>query len=112
MNFSRWYRSDPEIDDGKIDGRVEPIAWSAVAPRARMAGVDMTAPPMPNMPDSTPVTTPTSTVIAISSHSGTSGKVLAVGDLSRELHGATRYARRMASDLDLRGVWIPLITPF
>ena len=67
---------EPEIDDGRMDGRVEPIACNAVAPRARIAGVDTTAPPMPNIPDSTPVATPTSTVIATSSHSGIGGTYL------------------------------------
>src|SRR5882757_9381094 len=38
-----------------------------------MAGVETTAPPIPNMPESTPVATPTSTVIATSSHSGIEG---------------------------------------
>ena len=45
----------PEIDDGRIDGSVEPIASSGVAPSTRIAGVVRTAPPMPNMPDSTPL---------------------------------------------------------
>ena len=38
------------------------MAWSAVAPSSRIAGVETTAPPMPNMPDNMPVSTPTSTV--------------------------------------------------
>ena len=39
------------MDDGRIDGSVEPTAWSGVAPSARTAGVETTAPPIPNMPD-------------------------------------------------------------
>src|SRR2546421_10929409 len=44
------------------DGSVDPTPASGVAPRARIAGVDTTAPPTPNMPDSTPVPTPASSV--------------------------------------------------
>ena len=46
------------IDDGSTEGRVEPTACSAVAPRSRMAGVETTAPPIPNMAESTPVAKP------------------------------------------------------
>ena len=59
---SREYRKVPEIDDGRIEGSVEPTASSGVAPSARTAGVEITAPPTPNMPDKIPVTTPTSSV--------------------------------------------------
>src|SRR6059036_3803717 len=41
-----------------MDGRVVPTASWADAPRARMAGVEMVAPPTPKAPDSTPVATP------------------------------------------------------
>ena len=33
-------------------------------------------------------------------------------DTPRNRAPRTKYARRMTSDLDLRGVWVPLITPF
>ena len=45
----------PEIDDGMIDGKVDPTASSGVAPSARTAGVEITAPPTPNMPERMPV---------------------------------------------------------
>src|SRR5436190_15217861 len=87
-----------------IDGSVEPIASSGVAPSTRIAGVVSTAPPMPNMPDSTPLSAPTATVRAIWRPRGkkTEG-TRASGDC---------YAFGMASPLDLHGVWVPLITPF
>ena len=46
-------------------GTVEPTASMGVAPRARMAGVVTTAPPMPNMPESTPDANPSTTVAAL-----------------------------------------------
>jgi hypothetical protein len=76
MRPSRRYRNEPDSDEGRIDGSVEPTACNAVAPRARIAGVDTTAPPMPNIPDNTPVTTPTSNVRSTSSQDGIVGKVL------------------------------------
>ena len=39
---------EPEIDEGRMDGSVVPTAWMAETPRSRIAGVEMTAPPMPN----------------------------------------------------------------
>jgi hypothetical protein len=45
-----------------MDGRVDPTASSGVAPKARIAGVDTTAPPTPNMPESTPVANPATRV--------------------------------------------------
>ena len=62
MSPSRRYRREPLIADGMIDGSVDPTASSGVAPRARIAGVETTAPPTPNIPDSTPVATPTTSV--------------------------------------------------
>ena len=62
MRCSRLYRNEPEIDDGRIDGSVEPIASNVVAPSTRIAGVVMTAPPMPNIPERTPERNPTATV--------------------------------------------------
>ena len=61
------------MDDGRIDGSVEPTAWSGVAPSARTAGVEITAPPTPNMPDKMPVSTPTSTMPMNCSASDISG---------------------------------------
>ncbi len=48
-----------------MEGIVEPTAASGDAPRTRIAGVDTTAPPMPNMPDRTPVPTPTTALSTI-----------------------------------------------
>jgi len=53
----RW-RQDPVIAPGKIDGKVVPTAKAAEQPRALIAGVDMTAPPTPKVPDIKPVATP------------------------------------------------------
>src|SRR5438067_11090747 len=92
------------MDDGRIDGRVEPIASSAVAPSTRIAGVVSTAPPIPNIPDSTPLTAPTATVRAICRPMGKNTEG------TRALVDC--YAFGMPSDLDLHGVWVPLITPF
>src|SRR5262249_30840057 len=55
---SRRYRSDPLTADGTIDGRVDPTASSGVAPRARIAGVETTAPPTPNLAGGPAVGTP------------------------------------------------------
>ena len=49
---------------GRIDGSVVPMAMVADAPRARMAGVEITAPPTPKAADSTPVKTPATSVSA------------------------------------------------
>ncbi len=43
-------------------GTVEPTAWMGVAPRARIDGVVRTAPPMPNIPASTPEANPRTSV--------------------------------------------------
>src|SRR4051794_2746017 len=40
MRPSRRYLNEPDSDEGRIDGSVEPTACNAVAPRARIAGVD------------------------------------------------------------------------
>src|SRR5216684_2858239 len=80
-----------------IDGIVEPTAASGDAPRTRIAGVDTTAPPMPNMPDRTPVPTPTTALSTIRQRS----------DI-----GAEATLRFVANDVSLRGVYVPLITPF
>jgi hypothetical protein len=47
---------------GKIEGSVVPTASAAEQPNARIAGVEMTAPPTPKVPDITPVATPASAV--------------------------------------------------
>src|SRR4051812_20967645 len=58
---------------GRIAGTVEPTAWIGEAPSARIVGVVMTAPPMPNIPASTPEQKPmTRTIAAVQvSRSGT-----------------------------------------
>ncbi len=48
-----------------IAGTVEPTAWIGVAPSTRIDGVVMTAPPMPNMPASTPEPNPSTSVAAV-----------------------------------------------
>ena len=52
------------IAPGRIDGNVVPTAIAAEHPSARMAGVEITAPPTPKLPDMTPVATPASAVNA------------------------------------------------
>ena len=47
---------------GKIEGSVVPTASAAEQPNARIAGVEMTAPPTPKVHDITPVATPASAV--------------------------------------------------
>ena len=47
---------------GKIEGSVVPTASAAEQPNARIAGVEMTAPPTPKVPDITPVAMPASVV--------------------------------------------------
>lgn len=94
---SRAYRYAPVTADGMIDGTVEPIAAIGVAPSNRMAGVETTAPPIPNIPDKTPVPTPNRPVNTIRH----------VSDIVAE---ATLAPVRI--DAALRGVYIPLITPF
>ena len=59
---SRTYRAVPDAALGRIDGSVVPTATNAEAPRARMAGVEIVAPPTPNAADMTPVITPAATV--------------------------------------------------
>jgi hypothetical protein len=49
---------------GKIEGSVVPTASAAEHPKARIAGVEITAPPTPKVPDMTPVATPASAVRA------------------------------------------------
>ena len=92
------------------------MAWNVVAPSARIAGVVMTAPPMPNMPDSTPLTKPTATVSDDLDAERQDGGGYSEPDRLRESPGPVRAPTAtlscMASDLDLHGVWIPLITPF
>ena len=72
MSPSRRYRREPLTADGITDGMVDPTASSGVAPRARIAGVDTTAPPTPNIPDSTPVATPAASVRIVCHGSDTS----------------------------------------
>ena len=71
---SRRYRNEPVIADGMIDGSVEPTDSMGEAPSARTDGFEMTAPPIPNMPESTPVPTPAITVSAICTASDTAGE--------------------------------------
>ncbi len=54
-----------------IDGSVEATAATGDAPSARMAGVDTTAPPTPNMPESTPVAKPAMAVSTMIQRSDT-----------------------------------------
>ena len=49
---------------GKIDGSVVPTASAAEQPKARIAGVEITAPPTPKVPDITPVAMPANAVSA------------------------------------------------
>src|SRR3954451_17782843 len=98
---------EPEIDDGRIDGKVVPTAWIAETPRRRIAGVETTAPPMPNMPDNMPVTTPIPMVSKNSTATGIAATVLARWCFARNLDSACGYpwahderprpARRMGS---------------
>src|SRR5262249_52048363 len=78
----------------------------------RIAGVVTTAPPMPNIPDSTPETTPIATVSANCSTTGTTAQATRRVKLAFDKIEAASSLRHMASDLHLHGVWIPLITPF
>src|SRR4051812_24355125 len=76
-----------------IEGSVLPTASRFVAPSARIAGVEITAPPTPNVPDRTPVKKPAmrtrTTVIPSDIVADTTG------DGSRSIHEAagedTRY---------------------
>ena len=52
----------PLAAPGMIDGSVVPTATAADAPSARIAGVEITAPPTPKRPDMVPVATPVRTV--------------------------------------------------
>jgi 4-hydroxy-tetrahydrodipicolinate synthase len=86
-----------------IDGKVLPIASIGVAPSARIAGVETTAPPTPNIPESTPVKNP-----AIRTRMVWRGS-----DKNTDTtQGPPDTLSSMASDLQLRGVYIPLVTPF
>ncbi|MSO17837.1 MAG: hypothetical protein EXQ68_04040, partial [Acidimicrobiia bacterium] len=62
-----------------------------------MAGVEITAPPMPNIPDITPVRKPARAVKIIIHRSD----IVSAG-----------YPSVMASSQPLRGVYVPLVTPF
>ena len=63
-SFCGAYLSEPVIAPGRSDGNVVPIAIAAVQPSARIAGVLMTAPPTPNVPDMIPVPIPATMVSA------------------------------------------------
>ena len=91
-----------------IDGSVEPTDSIGVAPSARRDGFEMTAPPMPSMPESTPVTKPANRVAMTRAESVTDGNATSTGAASPG--ASTLFA--VTSNLDLRGVWVPLITPF
>src|SRR5438552_2477862 len=126
--------------DGMIDGSVEPTACSGVAPRARITGVDTTAPPTPNMPESTPVASPAANVSSVRHGSDTVRRVSPAstaraiatrppragsypGGRERPRAGrargwhivsgtrSTRSGGPMEERL-LRGVYVPLVTPF
>ena len=56
------YRRVPDTALGMIDGSVVPTATNADAPRARIPGVEIVAPPTPKAADMMPVTTPRATV--------------------------------------------------
>ena len=78
-----------------------------VAPSARIAGVETTAPPTPNMPESMPVSEPGD------EHEDQRLEPGIATRTPERYQGAPRTTLIvMASDLDLRGVWVPLITPF
>ena len=47
---------------GMMAGSVVPMAVCVEAPSARILGVEITAPLMPNRPETSPVATPTATV--------------------------------------------------
>ena len=80
-----------------------PIASIGVAPSALIAGVETTAPPTPNIPEITPVENP-----AIRTRMVWKGS-----DKNPDTtQGPPGTLVPMANDLQLRGVYIPLITPF
>jgi len=109
MSPARAYRSDPVIDDGMIDGSVDPTASIGDAPSERIPGVEITAPPTPNIPESAPVANPRSRVSRVSHGSGTGAE--ATG--RPESHSGTAPTlSHMPAGLELRGVYVPLITPF
>src|SRR5436190_4452810 len=124
-----------------IDGSVDPTACSGVAPRARIAGVDTTAPPTPNIPESNPVASPAANVSSVRHGSDTGRRVspprhrgrLRLDCREREatLARTARCRPRTASGTHsewhtvsgtrsggpmeerlLRGVYVPLVTPF
>jgi len=68
---------------GKIEGNVVPTASAAEQPSARIAGVEITAPPTPKVPDIMPVATPASAV-------RTSRKILASMKLFSVLRAPSR----------------------
>src|SRR5664279_1083906 len=86
-----------------IDGKVLPIDSIGLAPRARIAGVETTAPPTPNIPESMPVKNPAMSTRMVWRGSDTNPD---------PTHGPPGYPVPMASDLQLRGLYVPLITPF
>ena len=86
-----------------IDGNVLPIASTGVAPSARIAGVETTAPPTPNMPGEHAREEP-----GDQDQDG----LERFRQEHRHYPGPSRYPVPMANDLQLRGVYIPLITPF
>src|SRR5688500_10372870 len=61
-----------------MDGSVVPTATAAVAPRARMAGVEITAPPTPKAAERMPVITPAATVSTSRSGPGSTGGLSSV----------------------------------
>ena len=64
--------------DGMIEGSVDPIVVIGPAPSARNDGFEITAPPIPNMPESTPVTNPAATVRTMRTESGTAAEATRV----------------------------------
>ena len=76
-------------------------------------GVDTTAPPMPNMPDSTPVTNADEQrQCELRAQRARPRRLVVRRNRPAAMRDRRVRLRRMTSDLDLRGVWVPLITPF
>src|SRR5881398_1995853 len=79
---------------GKMDGSVVPTASNADAPRPRMAGVEMVAPPTPKAPDSTPVATPAPTVRTSRSGPASTTPLTELAAHTRGIHGYMPPVRR------------------
>ncbi len=98
--------------DGMIDGNVEPTPSSGEAPSARIAGVETTAPPTPNIPDSTPVAMPASIVSSVLHGSDMQGDDSGGPHSQRARRDEGASLRAMVVERLLHGVYVPLVTPF